>query len=376
MITRRYKRLVTGVLLAASAWLLSSGSTAQAQSSRWFTEWTVPTGASEPLFARPVTDDTVFFTERLAGKLGRLNPETNAITEWTVFGFPHDLTFGFGGVFFANQSGFIGKLMPGTSQVTYWPVALGIPEHLKLAGNTVWFTDAAGRIGRLNLLSGALRLWSIPGSDPANGIDIDRTGRFIAFLGVTNVGILDTATNTFYQWAEPVSVTPGTNGHVQFSGKYLFFASNNPTPLNRLNPVTNIVRSWALPAASGIGDLSVRQDEDTEDASATVDFTESIGKIATFDTDAPGVDAPETPTVTPVVPVDSVVTPSTFGVSKTNTTVTPVRTLVTGVRTGEFVEWAVPTAGSLPGGISRLEDEGLLFTERTGNKIGLLSAGD
>jgi streptogramin lyase len=374
MISTHFKRLITFSLLAAGAVFLASGSVAQAQT-RWLTEWTSPTAGSEPLFAKAVTDDAVFFTERSAGKLGRLNPGTNLISEWTVFGLPHDLIFGQGAIFFANQSALIGKFAPGTGQLTYWQIPGTQPQHLELVGNIVWFTDGSGSIGRLNLVTGAVRLWPIPGSDPPNGIDIDRSGRFIGFLGVTNAGILDTVTNTFSQWPQPGN--PGTTGHVQFSGKYLFFGSNNPTPLNRLNPVTNTVRSWALPTPSGIGDLTVWRDDDDEDGVRNVDLTESVGKVATFDTDTPGIDQVEAPSVHVVVPVDSTVTPIPFGViARTDTTVVPVRTLVHGVRTGEFVEWAVPTVNPLLGGIFRLDEHAILFTERTGNKVGILGAGD
>jgi hypothetical protein len=63
-------------------------------------------------------------------------------------------------------------------------------------------------------------------------------------------------------------------------------------------------------------------------------------------------------------------------VSRVDTPVAPVSTVVPGVRSGGFVEWTIPTANSLPGGLSQSEDNALLFTERTGNKIGLLRLED
>lgn len=353
----------------------ATGSVAQAEPSRWFTEWSVPTSASEPLHVLSVTDDTIYFTERQSGKLGRLNPSDNSITEWTVGGFPHFLILGRNGILYADQAGRIGKFNPGANQVTFWPIPNGIPLHLAQVGNRLYFTDQGlgGRIGRLNLSNGKLRQWAIPTGDFPNGIDTDMSGRYIAFLGVTKLGILDTATGTFRQWPQPGLATVG-NGHVNFLGRYVFFGSNTPGgPISRLNTATNTIRSWILPTSSGIGDIGIEPDTDH---GVILDFVENDGNnIGHLNTANDGVDSIVAPLVATVTPVDTITLPYPIMVSKVSTTVTPVRTEVIGVRTGPFVEWAIPTAASFPGGLDELPDGGLIFTERVGNKIGLMSGG-
>jgi hypothetical protein len=79
-----------------------------------------------------------------------------------------------------------------------------------------------------------------------------------------------------------------------------------------------------------------------------------------------------TPIVTPETPVTTLVVPVTRSLTPVVTKVTPVITKVTGVVTGGFIEWAVPTLLSGPGGVATLGDDILLFTERSGNKIGVL----
>ncbi|MGD1835961.1 MAG: virginiamycin B lyase family protein, partial [Nitrososphaeraceae archaeon] len=49
------------------------------------TQWSIPTDNSDPfhISVRPGTD-IVFFTEYQTGKIGRLDPNTNIITEWSL----------------------------------------------------------------------------------------------------------------------------------------------------------------------------------------------------------------------------------------------------------------------------------------------------
>lgn len=72
------------------------------------------------------------------------------------------------------------------------------------------------------------------------------------------------------------------------------------------------------------------------------------------------------------MPVTTLVAPSETTVIPTSTPITPVTIVVAGVTTGGFTEWQIPTPASAPNRIRRMLGGGVVFTERFGNKIGLL----
>jgi len=373
---KTWQSLILVLISATLVLFTATGFVAQAEPSRWFTEWSVPTPNSEPLHILSVTDDTIYFTERLGGNLGRLNPSNNSITEWAVGGSPHFLILGRNSILYADQAGKIGKFNPGTNKVTFWSIPNGEPLHLVQAGNFLYFTDFgnSGSIGRLNLSNGQLRQWAIPTGttrDLPNGIDTDMSGRYIAFMGDAKLGILDTATGTFRQWLQPGLAIPSA-GHVKFFGRYVFFGGNlSGGAISRLNTVTNTIRSWKLPTYTGIGDIDVESDSDH---GVILDFVENNGNnVGRLNTAQDGVESTVAPTITTVTPIDTTTLSSTITALKVSTTVVPTRINVIGVSTGPFVEWPIPTVGSTPGGLDKFPDGGLIFTERDGNKIGLMT---
>ena len=73
----------------------------------------------------------------------------------------------------------------------------------------------------------------------------------------------------------------------------------------------------------------------------TAENTNKVGRLNTLA--EPGLDTVLTPVTTVVTPAQNSVTPSMTRVVPVKTKIAPISTQVTGVVTGGFVEWTVPT---------------------------------
>jgi streptogramin lyase len=360
----------------------------------------VPT-LGEPLDAVPSDDGKVFFTERLGSKLGRLDMRRNEITEWALpdGSYPHALTSADDAILFAEEGAFPGRGIPRTPQIarfdprrntlTEWPVATvyggfnALAQHLAKVGRAVYFSQSLGNaIGRLDLRTNQLTEWFIPVLPGTfarpNGLDAGSDGR-IWWVEATynNIGMLDPATNTVSQWHVPGAVRLQ---HIAVSGDDRivagdgFVAGFDPAPtgiIAVLDPTTNRMTVHVAPTTSGIGDVKVRDLVLSLRVAYTGADSNKVGVLWTA-LEA-GASTVVTPVVTVVPPTTSTVVPTTSTLTPVKATVTPVQTSVNGVRTGGFFEWTVPTAASFPGSIAFQRWGGLVFTERLGNKIGLLA---
>lgn len=119
-------RFFTTALLSGAAICLMYGSkTADvAELKATIREWDVPTKGAKPYATAISPDGSVWFTEEMANKIGRLNPKTGEFKEFSLSGEkavrPHGVaTDHDGSIWFAASSGgFIGKLEPSTGKVT------------------------------------------------------------------------------------------------------------------------------------------------------------------------------------------------------------------------------------------------------------------
>jgi virginiamycin B lyase len=122
------------------------------------TSWTVPTSSSTPSGILAV-DGVVYFGESTAGQLGRLDPTTNAVTEWNVGDGPQELALGpAGGVYLTERWGDrIGRILPGGGFYTSETASASGSEPSGIASDltgvgTLWYTQrAAGKLTRLSL---------------------------------------------------------------------------------------------------------------------------------------------------------------------------------------------------------------------------------
>jgi streptogramin lyase len=284
-----------------------------------------------------------------------------------------------GGTLIITEQGLgsIGQFEPNKDTIKEWliPTSGSEPWHEVRYRQFIYFTEALGnKIGRLNLHNNVITEWNLPSTNAVPvGIDISSDGRYLWFLEETGnkVAVLDTMDNEITEWPDPTGILIV---HIKVSGSVAFFADQgqNSQMIGEIDPSTNTLNIWNTPTAnSQPGDLVVFQQEQ----GYLVKFTEFTGNnVAVLDTSkqAPSSTTTVTPVETMETPASTTVTPTVRTLSKTVTKVQPnVTQNVNPVVTGGFAEWAVPMTDSGPGGIDDV-DGITLFTERAGNKVGVL----
>jgi virginiamycin B lyase len=134
--------------------------------------WDVPTQGSRPHDPRGAKDGSIWWTGQLANKLGRIDPKTGAIREYTLkspYTGPHGLAEDKDGNiwFTGNNLGLIGKLDPKTGITTEYPIpdkSAKDPHTINIAPDgIVWFTvQNANMVGRLDPASADIKLVTSP----------------------------------------------------------------------------------------------------------------------------------------------------------------------------------------------------------------------
>jgi len=143
-----------------------------------FKVWDTPTPGSRPHDPLATPDGMIWWTGQFANKLGRLNPATGEMKEFTipVPGGPHGLINDKdGNIWYAgNWGGHIGKLNPTTGEWKqyYMPDPKAKDPHTPLfdKNGILWFSvQNGGFMGRLDPATGEIKLWQpvgAPGQQP------------------------------------------------------------------------------------------------------------------------------------------------------------------------------------------------------------------
>jgi virginiamycin B lyase len=279
--------------------------------------WDVPTLGSRPHDPRATRDGAIWWTGQLANKLGRLDPKTGAMREYTLKS-PHTGPHGLaedkdGNIWFTgNNAGLIGKLDVKTGLTTEYPLPdpkAKDPHTINIDhSGMVWFTVQAGNfVGRLDPKSGEIKLVSpsTPNARPygivINSKDVpifvefgsNKVGRIdpqtlaiteyplpnaaarprrLALEGDDTVwytdfargmlGRLDTKTGAVKEWPSPSGPQSQPYGIV-FTKDALWYNESNakPNTIVRFDPRTEAFQSWAIP---GGGDIVRNMDVNTD----------------------------------------------------------------------------------------------------------------
>jgi virginiamycin B lyase len=221
--------------------------------------WEVPTQGSRPHDPLAARDGSIWWSGQLVNKLGRVDPKTNAIKEYTLksaFTGPHGLAEDKAGNiwFTGNNTALIGKLDPNTGIVTEYPMPdanAKDPHTLNFDQNGIlWFTvQQANIVGRLDPATGAVKLVTspTPKSRPY-GLKIDPKGIpvFVEF-GANKIASIDPNTLAIKEYPLPdaaarprrLAIDPdGMIWYVDFSRGYL----------GRLDRTTGAVKEWPSPS--------------------------------------------------------------------------------------------------------------------------------
>jgi virginiamycin B lyase len=223
------------------------------------TLWDVPTLGSRPHDPRAAQDGSIWWTGQLANKLGRLDPKTGAIREYTLKSpnsGPHGLAEDKAGNiwFTGNALGMIGKLDPKTGVTTEYPLpdkAAKDPHTINIAADgTVWFTVQQGNIvGRLDPKSGAIKLATspTPNSRPY-GLMLDTKGApWIVEFGAPKIARVDPKSMQFKEYTLPNAAARPRR--LAFSDDNTIWYTDFPRGyLGRLDVKTGEVKEWQSPS--------------------------------------------------------------------------------------------------------------------------------
>lgn len=177
--------------------------------------WDVPTLGSRPHDPRAAKDGSIWWSGQLSNKLGRIDPKTGAIREYTLKS-PHTGPHGLaedkdGNIWFTgNNLGLIGKLDPKTGVTIEYPLpdkAAKDPHTINIAHDgMVWFTVQAGNmIGRLDPKSGDIKLVTSPTEKSRPyGLMINSKGvpYFVEF-GASKIASIDPQTMAIKEYKLP-----------------------------------------------------------------------------------------------------------------------------------------------------------------------------
>ena len=221
--------------------------------------WAVPTLGSRPHDPLATKDGAIWWTGQLSNKLGRLDPKTGAIKEYslrTPHTGPHGLTEDRSGNiwFTGNNAGLIGKLDPNTGLVTEYrlPDAAAKDPHTLIFDREgiLWFSvQQANRIGRLDPKSGEIKLVTspTPRSRPYGMALNSKNVVFFVEFGANKVASIDSKTMEIKEYPLP---DPGARPRriAISSDDMIWYTDFARGYLGRLDVTTGKVTEWQSPS--------------------------------------------------------------------------------------------------------------------------------
>jgi virginiamycin B lyase len=229
------------------------------------TEYSIPTpnsGACNGITTGP--DGAIWFTEGGGGdtadganRIGRIDPTTHAITDYptpTAGSGPAYITSGSdGALWFTEQfSGKIGRIDPNTHVITEYatPTPNSDPWGITSGPDgAIWFTEAnAGQIGRLDPTTHAITEYAL--GTGAGCIIVGSDGAFwIADHHADRIVRFDPATRAVTTYSV---LTANSNPDILTSGPdgAIWFTETDATKIGRLDPITHIVTEYSVPTSN------------------------------------------------------------------------------------------------------------------------------
>jgi len=261
----------------------------------FITEWSVPTVNARPWdidnveLGVTVDTNTLFFTERDANKIGRLetSPSGDVITEWTVpdsavFNNIKDLVTrtnieddqgdppSIPEVWFVETiDEQIGRLHIPTNTISSWdvPNPEGVGDGIALDSfHKVWYTDGRNSIVRLDPTTNEFTWWTMTGiiCQPKDVAIDDQDKVWYVCRNTQKVGRLDPTNNMNVQWTMPNAADIPQPEQIAFSFNSLtawFTTQRLPFVVN-LDPLTNVMTIYTMPGGSGQFGIAVTGSDD------------------------------------------------------------------------------------------------------------------
>jgi virginiamycin B lyase len=205
-------------------------------------EWPVPTKGAHPHDPAVGPDGSLWFTEQMVNKLGRLDPKTGEFKEGNIW-------------FTANFGGYIGKLDPRTGKVTQYamPSEKADDPHTAVfdANGILWFTVQGGNtVGRLDPKTGKIDLQEVPTESALPyGIQINSRGvPIFCELGTNKMASINPQTMAITEYTLPEGVRPRRLAIA--ADDTVYFTDFKSGHLGTLNTATRAVKLYASPGGA------------------------------------------------------------------------------------------------------------------------------
>ena len=221
-------------------------------------EWAVPTKGAHPHDPAVGPDGSLWFTEQMANKLGRLDPKTGEFKEYSLAEGKHSGPHGLvadrdGNIWFtANFAGYIGKLDPSTGKITEYkmPTEKADDPHTAAfdANGILWFTVQGGNmVGRLDSATGKIQLKEVPTESALPyGIQINSKGvPFFCELGTHKMASVDPKSMAITEYNLPDSARPRRLAIA--ADDTVYFTDFKGGHLGVLNTATGAVKMYPSP---------------------------------------------------------------------------------------------------------------------------------
>lgn len=224
-------------------------------------EWDVPTKGAHPHDPAVGPDGSLWFTEQMVSKLGRLDPATGEFKEYPLTGKndgPHGLVADReGNIWYTgNFAAHIGKLNPRSGEVTQYKMPNDKAEdpHTAVfdAQGTLWFTVQVGNmVGRLDPKTGKIELKLVPTKDARPyGIQINSKGvPFFCEFGTNKMAKIDPKTMQITEFPLADGVRPRRLAIA--ADDKVYFTDYQGGNLGRLEPVSGAAKMWPSPGGAG-----------------------------------------------------------------------------------------------------------------------------
>ena len=253
--------LIVGAALAAALHSRApAGLPAVADLSVKIREWDIPSKGGHPHDPAVGPDGSLWFTEQMVSKLGRLDPATGEIKEYPLKGKndgPHGLVADReGNIWYTgNFAAHIGKLNPRTGEVTQYkmPDARAEDPHTAVfdAQGMLWFTVQVGNmVGRLDPKTGKIELHDAPSADARPyGIQINGKGiPFFCEFGTNKLAKIDPKTMHITEY--PVAKGARPRRLAIAADDQVYFTDYEGGNLGRLDPESGGVKMWPSPGGA------------------------------------------------------------------------------------------------------------------------------
>jgi virginiamycin B lyase len=239
-------------------------------------EYAIPTPKARPHDPAVAPDGSLWVTEQMVNKLGRLDPDTGTFKEYplkTPDSGPHGLVADTkGNIWFAAiYAGYIGKLNPSSGEITEYRPSDGtkIDPHTPTFDHNgiLWFTnEETNYIGRLDPATRKMELKKVPTPHAVPyGIVVAENGvPFFCEFGTNKLGSIDPTTLGIREYSLPANDARPRRLALAPDGT-IYYTDYARGYLGHFDPAKGrLLKEWASPGGAGSNPYGIAISRDGE----------------------------------------------------------------------------------------------------------------